>query len=172
MAKRTLFPRFRCRECPHLLCIGSQLTGTYYCDGFPKNRKPKRFPRSGPTYPKAWCPRLISPPICRIYTLKDEQAQLMDYVLREVWNKHPTQFIGAERRRYELQCTVELRMTAKQFFEAVEVESLQNVIQNVEFRGSEVVEIDDGLRPYRFYIYSNALIIPAYDFHWQTPEAK
>lgn len=96
----------------------------------------------------------------------------MDYVLREVWDKHPTQFIGAERRRYELQCTVELRMTAKQFFEAVEVESLQNVIQNVEFRGSEVVEIDDGLRPYRFYIYSNALIIPAYDFHWQTPEAK
>ncbi len=81
MAKKTLFPRFRCRECPHLLCVGPPLTATYYCDGFPKNRKPKRFPKSGPTYPKPWCPRFISPPICRIYTLKDERAHLMDCVL-------------------------------------------------------------------------------------------
>lgn len=168
MAKKTLFPRFRCRECPYLLCVGPPLTATYYCDGFPKNRKAKRFPRSGPTYPKAWCPRLISPPICRIYTLKDEHAQLMDCMLREFWEAHHTQYIGPERRHYELKCVVELGMTAQQFFETSKEEYLRNIIQDVELQGGEVVEIDDGLRPYRFYVHSDALVIPAFDFSWNS----
>ena len=76
------------------------------------------------------------------------------------------QYIGPEHRHYELKCTVELGMTAQQFFEAAKEEYLRNIIQDVELRGGEVIEIDDGLRPYRFYVYSDALVIPAYDFSW------
>ena len=49
------------------------------------------------------------------------------------------QYIGPEHRHYELKCTVELGMTAQQFFEAAKEEYLRNIIQDVELRGGEVL---------------------------------
>lgn len=166
MSKKVAFPRFKCRECPNLLCVGSALTPTYYCDGFGK-KKPKRFPRKGPTYPPAWCPKLISPPVCRIYDFIDEQNRFMDLILRENWEAHPRGYIYPERRRYEVKAVINLNLTAKQMFEAVKEEYLRDVIPDIEFQGGEIIEINDGLRPYRFYVYSDALLIPVVSYSWE-----
>ena len=163
---RSLFPRFRCQECPYLLQVGPTLAPTYYCDGFPGKRKPKRFPRSGPTYPKPWCPRLISPPICRIYDFIDERHRFMDCFTREAWEAHPKKCISPERRRYEVKAIVEFVLTAKQFFEDMQDYCLSDVIPDMEFNGGEVIEIDDGLCPFQFYVYANSLVIPVDRYLW------
>lgn len=87
--------------------------------------------------------------------------------MREVWEEHPRQYICPERRHYERITTVELGKTAQQFFEAVKEEYLSKVIPDIEWTGGEVVEIDDGLRPYRFYVYSDALVIPVDGYSWR-----
>lgn len=166
MSTKTLFPRFRCRDCPYLLTIGPSLAPTYYCDGFPGKRKPKRFPRSGPTYPKPWCPKLISPPICRIYGFLDDRHRFMDSLMREAWEAHPKKCISPERRRYEVKAVPELGLTAAQFFEDMRDERLSDVFPNIEFEGGEVIEIDDGLRPFQFYVYANSLVIPVDSYSW------
>ena len=163
---RSLFPRFRCRDCPYLLQVGPSLAPTHYCDGFPSKRKPKRFPRSGPTYPKDWCPRLISPPICRIYDFIDDRHRFMDCFVREAWEARPKKCISPERRRYEAKTVVEFGLSAKEFFEKMRDYRLSDVIPDMEFRGGEVIEIDDGLRPYQFYVYSNSLVIPVEQYSW------
>ena len=167
MPKKNLFPRFRCRECPHLLIMGTELAPTYFCDGFPGKRKPKRFPRSGPTYPKDWCPKLLTPPVCRLYDFSDERNRYMDRFVRERWEAHPQQCINLDRSRYEVRGELNLGMTAKQFFDAVEAERLRNVIPGIEWNGSEVIEIDDGLRPYGFYVYSSSKVIPVDSYSWR-----
>ena len=65
---------------------------------------------------------------------------------------------------------VELGLTAKQFFEHIQDEYLSDIFPDVEFAGGEVIEIDDGLQPYQFYVYSSALIIPIDHYFWSKQE--
>ena len=53
-----------------------------YCNGFPKKRKSKRFRKSDPKYkPPKWCPRLTSPPVCRVYGFVDEKSEFLEWRL-------------------------------------------------------------------------------------------
>ena len=72
-----------CQECPFHQTAGSYtLSTTRYCSGFP-GRKPKRFPRSAPKFkPPKWCPRRITPPVCRVYGFKDERSEYMELLGR------------------------------------------------------------------------------------------
>ena len=90
----------------------------------------------------------------------------MDCFIREAWEAHPKKCISPERRRYKVKTMVELGLTAKQFFEDMQDYCLSDVIPAMEFNGGEVIEIDDGLRPYRFYVYGNSLVIPVDDYSW------
>lgn len=82
MAKRYSFPEPACMECRHHQYLGNGLTRSRYCGGFPKRKSPKRFRSSDPQRkaPK-WCPRRISPPVCRVYGFADERSQAMDIYL-------------------------------------------------------------------------------------------
>ena len=90
----------------------------------------------------------------------------MDCFVREVWEARPKKCISPERRRYEVKAVATLGLTAKQFFENMRDYRLSDVILDIEFHGGEVIEIDDDLRPYQFYVYSNSLVIPVEQYSW------
>lgn len=79
MAKQKYtFPGPFCPGCQYHQLVGC----TRYCNGFPKKRKPKRFRESDPRYkPPKWCPRLISPPVCRVYGFVDEKNEFLEWCL-------------------------------------------------------------------------------------------
>ena len=90
----------------------------------------------------------------------------MDCLTREAWEARPKKCISPERCRYEVKAVATLGLTAKQFFENMRDYRLSDVIPDMEFRGGEVIEIDDGLRPYQFYVYSNSLVIAVEQYSW------
>ena len=80
MSRKYTFPVPGCRECPHYQIVGSAFYETRYCAGF-KRRKPKRFRKSAPMSKALWwCPRCITPPVCRIHGFKDTQSEYMDFL--------------------------------------------------------------------------------------------
>lgn len=70
------FPGPTCPGCQYHQSVGNGLVQTRYCNGFDKKRKSKQFKRSDPKYkPPKWCPRLISPPVCRIYGFVNPESE-------------------------------------------------------------------------------------------------
>ena len=76
--KKARFPEPNCRyDCPFFKTSGTLLSETRYC--MKAGRKGKRFRSKDPkSRPPAWCPRRITPPVCRIYGFKDEFSAAMD----------------------------------------------------------------------------------------------
>lgn len=66
MSRKYTFPVPGCGQCQYHQRQGST---TRYCAGF-KRKKPKQFRKSDPVLKApGWCPRRISPPVCRIHGL-------------------------------------------------------------------------------------------------------
>lgn len=165
------FPGPRCPACQYHQSVGGVVTGTHYCNGFPKRRNPRRFRKSDPKYkPPKWCPRLISPPVCRVYGFVNQDAEITDWLLnREATALESGDEQGAYRSvseyRYRLRLELPLGLTAKQFYDAMEYEAsncvatcaVSDIRNQVEY--GEVIEIDDGLKPYYFY-YTSFRVIP------------
>lgn len=167
MAKtKYTFPGPLCPSCPYHQYVGIGVGETRYCKGFPKKRKPKRFSRSDPRYkPPKWCPRRLSPMVCRIYGFADEESEIMNWLL----NREAAVAEGSSERdaysvsehHYKLRLEFPLGLTAKQFYDAMQSEPTNSVISEISTRAEygEVIEIDDGLKPYYFY-YTTFEVIP------------
>lgn len=156
MSRKHTFPVPGCRHCPHHQEIGGT---TRFCAGF-KGRKPKRFRKSDPmTKAPKWCPRRITPPVCRIYGFKDEQSEFMDFLWRTEYKSGRTKIISPNPLHYEHRAEIPLGLTAKQLFEASQEEPLSDILPEKVSTG-EIIEIDDGLRPYHFYVLGFDTIIP------------
>ncbi len=164
MARRYSFPELGCCNCDHYLRMGNGPSTTRYCNGFPKKRKPKRFRSSDPKYkaPK-WCPRRLSPPICRIYGFADEQSSLMDHLTRERFDPKRDHFITPLSSRYKLRLEMPLNMKAKAFFEEVRHGTVYDLLPDLQL--GEIVEIDDGLKPYFFYYLNWSTVVPVLYFN-------
>ena len=149
MAKRYSFPEPACMECRHHQYLGNGLSRSRYCGGFPKRKSPKRFRSSDPQRkaPK-WCPRRLSPPVCRVYGFANERSQAMDILSRNRFNPKKERYISVASSHYKLLLEKPLGMKAKAFYEAAETG----------------VEIDDGLKPYYFYFLSWSRVVPVYSF--------
>ena len=69
----------------------------------------------------------------------------------------------------ESHCTLRrelpIRMNAKQFFQAAQSELLEDLLPDLDVSIGEVIEIDDGLRPYYFYYWGLLRLIPILGFH-------
>lgn len=61
-----------------------------------------------------------------------------------------------------------LGKTAKQFHDSVQAEPLNDILPD-EVNTGEVVEIDDGLKPYFFYVLSYGTVIPLPYFQKPKP---
>lgn len=148
-----------CGDCPHLQRAGSLLCETRYCAWF-KRRKPKRFGRSDPVLktPK-WCPRRITPPVCRVHGFKDERSEYMDLLWRTEYHTGRVNAISPSPSHYAPRIEIPLGMTAKQFFDAAQEGPLSDILPEKVSCG-EIIEIDDGLRPYCFYVLDCATVIP------------
>ena len=166
MPKKYSFPEMQCSSCPDFQRVGVELWGSRYCNGFPKKRKPKRFKSSDPKYkaPK-WCPRRISPPVCRIYGFADEQSRAMDIFPRNRFDRKRDQYIYLSPSHYKLRLETTLGINAKTFFERSKHSDLDDFLVETDLSLGEVVEIDDGLRPYYFYYLSWSRFVPVSSFN-------
>lgn len=156
MAKtKYTFPVPTCPGCQYHQLVGC----ARYCNGFPKKRKSKRFRKSDPKYkPPRWCPRLISPPVCRVYGFVNSEASIMDWLLNREASaarsgNEQDAYRSVSAHRYKLRLEFPLGMTAKQFYDVmlsdVSTCVTSEIRNQVEY--GEVIEIDDGLKPYYFY---------------------
>lgn len=167
MSKKYSFPVPGCRQCPCLQKVGI----TRYCAGF-KHRKPKLFNGSDPAYkaPK-WCPRRITPPLCRIYGFKDEHSACMDLLWRAEYRAGRMKIVFPAAFRYKFRTEIRLGMTARQFFDASREGPLQDILQE-EVCDGEIIEIDNGLQPYYFYVLDSATVIPLPYFRFPSDDWK
>lgn len=165
------FPGPTCPGCQYHQSVGDGLLQTRYCNGFDKKRKSKRFKRSDPKYkPPKWCPRLISPPVCRVYGFVNSEAAVTDWLLnREATaaksGNEQEAYRSVSEYRYKLRCELSLGLTAKQFYAAmlsdVSTCVTSKIRNQVEY--GEIIEIDDGLKPYYFY-FDSFRVIPLLHF--------
>ena len=139
--------------------------GMRYCKGFPKRKNPKRFKSSDPKYkaPK-WCPRRISPPVCRVYGFASFQDQMMDCLTREQLVSKQNRYIYPTAFHYTLRLETTLGINARTFFYQSKHGELDDFLAEADLSPGEVVEIDDGLRPYFFYCWGWSKFIPAPGF--------
>lgn len=163
MSKKRTFPIPGCGQCQYHQRMGG-VSETRYCAGF-KRKKPRRFRRSDPVYkaPK-WCPRRIDPPICRIYGFKDERSEYMDFLWREEYRTGQMKTISPSSFHYKLRTEIQLGMTAKQFFDASQQGYVCDIMSEKVTNG-EIIEIDDGLQPYYFYVLDFVTVLPLTYFH-------
>ena len=154
MRKNPTFSTPSCLNCQYRLVIGDFTSETRFCTGF-KKKKPRRFRRSDPRIkPPKWCPRRLSPSVCRIYGFADKNSELMEFMLR-----NDLGYIHPSPHHYKLRIEVPLGMTAKEFFEETEKTYLENILPpEVQVKSGEIIEIDDGFRPYCFYVNSSASV--------------
>ena len=166
MAKKNLFPELQCSQCEHLQTMGNIICETRYCGGFPKRKKPKRFSNSDPKFkaPK-WCPRRLWPPVCRVYGLADEESQGLDIFTRNRFNPKRDQYISVFENRYKLRLETTLSMKAREFVEAVKHGNADEFMMKAYLQLGDVIEIDDGMKPYCFYYWSWSEVIPICRFN-------
>ena len=166
MAEKFTFSAPSCLNCQYRMVIGDSASETRYCTGF-KKKKPRRFRKSDPRIkPPKWCPRRLSPPVCRIYGFADKNSELMEFMLR-----NDLGFIHPSPRHYKLRMEVSLGLTAKDFFTETQKEYLENILPpEAQVKSGEIIEIDDGFRPYSFYVDSFASVTPLISFEMKAPQ--
>lgn len=164
MKKKYKFPELQCPSCPKHRSLGNLICDTRYCMGFPKKRNGKRFRASDPQYkPPKWCPRRLTKPVCRIYGFASEQQAAMDRLMRLDDDPRDHDYAHPIAWRYQFRLELPLGLTAKQFWETVQSDTVECVLSEANLEYGEVVEIDDGLKPYYFY-YAFGALIPALSF--------
>ena len=166
MARKFTFSTPSCLNCQYQLVMGDSVSETRYCTGFQK-KKPRRFRKSDPRIkPPKWCPQRLSPPVCRIYGFADKNSELMEFMLR-----NDLGFIHPSPRHYKLRMEVSLGLTAKDFFTETQKEYLENILPpEAQVKSGEIIEIDDGFRPYSFYVDSFASVTPLISFEMKAPQ--
>lgn len=171
MSRKYTFPIPGCGQCPHHQIVGGGVSETRYCAGF-KGRKPKRFGKSDPVSkaPK-WCPRRIVPPACRIYGFKDERSAYMDSLWREEYKTGQMKAVSPAAFHYKPRTEIRLGMTARQFYDASQEDPLHDVLPE-EVCDGEIIEIDDGLRSYYFYVLDCATVVPLPYFRFPQADRK
>ena len=157
------FPEENCWNCQFYQKVGSLASETRYCHGF-KRKKARRFRSSDPLIkaPK-WCPRRISPPICRIYGFKDERSEYLEGLFRRDYGKD--KYASPSPQHYAPRQEISLGLTAKRFYDEVQNHPLHEVLPpDADVKDGEIIEIDDGLKPYYFYVQSFGIVIPLRSF--------
>ena len=142
----------RCSSCPyygiHSEPVPKKVKGAFlqvgcrYCSC---GKKIRVFKSSDPkVYPPSWCPRRKEPAEVRIYCYKDINAWYLNLLFeQDGTHRSPHGYEYAVRYEY----TTEL--TAKGFYELTEQKLISDIL-GFPVRTNEVIEIDDGLKPYCF----------------------
>lgn len=131
-------------ELPQKVKGKTLIPGKRYCAG---DKRIRTF-RSGD--PKAhvpsWCPLRKTPPVLRIYCIKNSLAWMM----REMFHRDGKDFPPSDTD-YAMRYEGTSPLTAVQFQKELRSADVQELLK-VEVHRDEVIEIDDGLTPYCFHL--------------------
>ncbi len=166
MPKKPTFPEPRCWECPQYTVQGKFPYETRYCMGTGRKHG-KRFKKSDPQYKvPRWCPKRLSPKICRVYRLRGENERFMEQIRQAELLPPKQESYSVFWHRYEPKPRYEapISLTAKQFYEQANQEGADSILEHFETEYGDVIEIDDGLRPYFFYCFDFAKLLPVMGF--------
>lgn len=174
MKKKYSFPEPTCRwDCDQYLEHGNLVYETRYCLGV-KRKDGKRFRRSDPQHKAPrWCPKRLAVPVCRVYGFADERSEYFELLERQLYDpaKHDYHFPMAPH--YKLRLELPLGMKAKDFWEAAQNQNVVELLPDADLQYGEIIEIDDGLKPYAFYYFNWSTLIPIYSFdRGQTANAE
>ena len=99
--------------------------------------------------------------MCRVYGFVNEESEFLEWCLNRRDYK-PGACIIPQPSHYRLRLEVSLGKTAKQFYDATQLEPLSNIFSSygAQVGPGEIVEIDDGLKPYYFYCADGYDVIP------------
>jgi len=163
MKKKYSFPEPGCSSCTDYQAAGSLLAETRYCHGFPGKKTPKRFRSSDPQFKAPrWCPKRLTPPVCRIYGFADSGSRWLETErLRAFDPKAGGRPIPSEHH-YRMRLETRLGLTAPRFYALAQKSPLEEVLNGTDIEYGEIIEIDDGLKPYYFYYHSSTNIIPVF----------
>ena len=156
--------RYRCNTCPYRKIYwgtvpkkvpGAYLTpGTTYCEG---GKKVKAFKgKDRKLYPPSWCPRMKMPAEYRVYDCKDANVWYLHQQLRAMDAE-----LTPSGPEYAIRAEGHTELTAHSFWKAIEEDSLFHVM-GFYIYPDEILEIDDGLRPYFFHITEAGVNILGY----------
>lgn len=165
MPRRYSFPEPGCAECQYHQLVGEGLFQTRYCGGFPNRKRPKRFSKSDPRYkaPK-WCPRRLRPSVCRIYSFADEQSREMDELTRCMYRPRRDRYISVSEGHYTLRHEMTLPMKANDFFKMFIWGDTSDFLMESDLQLGDIIEVDDGLKPYYFYCWNWSRLVPVCRF--------
>lgn len=83
----------------------------------------------------------------------------MELLWRTEYEAGRSKVLSPSPNHYKLRTELMLSMTAKQFFDALQEKPLSSILPE-KVENGEIIEIDDGLRFYYFYILNCAIIVP------------
>lgn len=159
--KKVRFFEPSCTECPSYSAWGDFPCETRYC--MAKGRKGKRFKAHDPKFraPK-WCPKRLPSRVCRVYRLKDEEVSL-EWARRAVFNPNELTYYPAAGYRYDPEPKLEKNIgyTVRQFYERVNEDGPEYILDELGLEFGDLFELDDGLRPYYFYYFGPGVVLPA-----------
>lgn len=161
---RKLVSRPRCLDCeyhythtksnPEILGGTLLQFGHNYCKA---KKKARHFKSHDPKiYVPSWCPRLKLPAEYRVYAYKDTDTWYLNHVM-----------MGGQFPPSGYQCAVRLsgttNVSAASFWDDVKYTSPSKLL-GFPINTDEILEIDDGVKPYFFHIKDGVVdIIPLFD---------
>ena len=161
MSKKISFPEPSCRySCPHFKTVGSLLNETHYC--MKKGKKGKRFlKKDSKLKPPVWCPLRLTSPVCRIYGFRDALQERLAF---DEWlsQLEAAQALGI--RMVLSRGSMDLSRKDGGLPPDSVVQTVDEILNGVPVQNGELIEIDNGLAPYFFYVYNQATVFPAKAF--------
>ena len=160
--------KFRCSTCQYrktdLESVSQYIHGVLlnigqsYCTA---GKKYRIFKKSDPKiYPPAWCPKRKWPCEYRIYAFKDVRSRCLHNLFSE--NRPPDEYRCAVRQAGVIE------LSPADFFSMLEERTATQLL-GVNVNPGEIVEMDDGLKSYCFYLeLSGAKYLP----YWNTAKAR
>lgn len=131
-------------ELPQKVKGKTLIPGKRYCAG---DKRIRTFRSGDPkVHVPSWCPLQKTPPVLRIYCIKNSLAWMM----REMFRRDGKNFPPSDTD-YAMRYEGVSPLTAVQFQKGLSETDAQELLK-VEVHRDEVIEIDDGLTPYCFHL--------------------
>lgn len=132
--------------------------GQRYCTGGKRYRKFR--PGDPKTYPPVWCPKMKRPAEFRVYAFKNTEA----------WYLHT--LLGKEGAPNSFDCAVRAsgttELSAREFCLLANEKGVSEVL-GLDVHYHEIIEIDDGLKPFFFHLKPDGLDVLPY---WNAESAR
>ncbi len=158
MKKKITFPEPGCYCCDRYSTQGSPPFETRLCMGRKWKKRGRRFRTTDPQYkaPK-WCPKRLPTSICRIYGFADEMSREYETAYMHLHSQGQGTYCPSAFH-YKLRAEIPLGMSAEVFYGAIQEQLLEEVLPGQMVEHGEVLEINDGLKPY-FFVYMNSMTV-------------